>query len=212
MSLALAAALPPRTRATPLFGRRSATIRPDMTRDANDEATLARGLRRRDPRALEAVYAAHAGAVLGFLIRALPDRATAEDVLQDVFVDAWRGADRFDPGRSSLATWLLVIARSRAIDQLRRRVPEPVDITAADAPAEPADPASAVDTLLDDWRFAQLLEGLSEEESRVLRMRFHLGLSQTEIAEATGMPVGTVKTRMNRALARLRDDMAEEEG
>ena len=183
-----------------------------MTRDVNDEASLARGLRRRDPRALEAVYAAHAGAVLGFLIRALPDRATAEDVLQDVFVDAWRRADRFDPDRSSLTTWLLVIARSRAIDQLRRRVPEPVDITAADAPAEPADPASAIDTLLDDWRFAQLLDGLSEEESRVLRMRFHLGLSQTEIADATGISVGTVKTRMNRALARLRDDMAEEEG
>jgi RNA polymerase sigma-70 factor (ECF subfamily) len=179
--------------------------------DPADEARLARGLRRRDPAALEAVYARHAGVVLGYLVRALRDRATAEDVLQEVFVDAWRRADRYDPGRSSLATWLLVIARSRAVDQLRRRVPEPLDTSEPGGPAEREDPAPALDALLDDWRFAQRMEALSDEEARVLRMRFHLGFSQTEIAEATGMPVGTVKTRMNRALSRLRDAMDEED-
>lgn len=179
--------------------------------ERREEERLAAGLRRRDPAAIEAVYARHAPGVLGFLVRALPDRATAEDVLQEVFLEAWRRADGFDPSRASLSTWLLVIARSRAVDQLRRRVPEPRDHTDPTVP-ELQDPESAVDDLLGQWRFAELLSRLSEEEARILRMRFHLGLSQSEIQRETGLPLGTVKTRMNRALERLRHLVEEGEG
>ena len=179
--------------------------------DAEDRR-LAQAFRGRHDGSLEAVYARHAPTVLGFLVRAVRDRASAEDVLQEVFTDAWRRADRFDPDRASLSTWLLVIARSRAVDHLRRRVPEPRDTSLPGVLDEPEDHESSTDALLGQWRFAALLGRLSEEEARVLRMRFHLGLSQSEIAAETGMPIGTVKTRMNRALARLRSMLDEEEG
>jgi len=179
---------------------------------ARDEPDpLAGALRRRDPRAIEMAYARHAPAVLGFLQRAVGDRGAAEDVLQEVFVDAWRRAEDYDPARANLVNWLLMIARSRAIDHLRRRVPEPRDPTDPLGVAAHEDPEDAVDALLGQWRFAALMERLSEEEAHILRLRFHVGLSQSEISDRTGLPLGTVKTRMNRALARLRD-LFDDEG
>lgn len=183
-----------------------------MSAEITDEHRLADAFRRRRDGSLKAVYERHAPSVLGFLSRAMRDRSSAEDVLQEVFTDAWRRADRFDPDRASLSTWLLVIARSRAVDHLRRRVPEPRDTSLPGVMDEAEDPDASTDVLLGQWRFAALIGTLSEEEARVLKMRFHLGLSQSEIAEQTGMPIGTVKTRMNRALARLRRLMDEEEG
>lgn len=177
----------------------------------DEEARLAEDFRRRADGSLEAVYARHAPAVFGFLTRAVRDRTAAEDVLQEVFTDAWRRADRFDPDRASLSTWLMVIARSRAVDHLRRRVPEPRDTTVPGAVDEAEDPDASTEALLGRWRFAALVSGLPDEEARVLRMRFHLGLTQSEIAEQTGMPIGTVKTRMNRGLARLRGMLDAEE-
>jgi len=185
-----------------------------IRRDAGrrEEARLVEGLRRGDADAIELAYARHAPAVFGFLVRALGDRGAAEDVLQEVFVDAWRRAPRYDPARASLVSWLLVIARSRAIDHLRRRVPEPRDPTDPLGAAQHEDPEDQVDALLGQWRVASLLECLTQEEAYILRLRFHVGLSQSEISERTGLPLGTVKTRMNRALARLRDLVDEEEG
>lgn len=177
-----------------------------------DEQRLAQAFRDRREGSLDAAYARHAPAILGFLSRAVRDRGSAEDVLQEVFTDAWRRADRFDPERASLATWLMVIARSRAVDHLRRRVPEPRDTSIPGALDEPEDPGASTDALIGQWRFAALVSTLSDDEARVLRMRFHLGLSQSEIAEQTGMPIGTVKTRMNRALTRLRTLLDEEAG
>lgn len=159
---------------------------------------------------MEAIYTRHAPAVFGFLSRALGDRHSAEDVLQEVFVEAWRTGARFDPARSGLSTWLLVIARSRAIDHRRRRVPEPRDTHESGGPAEQPDPISDIDALHDQWRFAQRMRELSVEDARILEMRFHLGFSQSEIAEQMGMPLGTVKTKMNRSLARLRRAMDDD--
>jgi RNA polymerase sigma-70 factor (ECF subfamily) len=120
----------------------------------------------------------------------------------------------FDPARSSLATWILLIARSRAIDHMRKRVPEPRD------PHGPAglglredepDPRSSPDALVERWSMAMLLGRLPDNEAALLRMRFHEGLSQSEISERTGVPFGTVKTHMVRGLRRLRE-MLDEEG
>jgi hypothetical protein len=86
-----------------------------------EERRLARRLARRDPDALRALYDLHGGAIFGALQRVLGDRAAAEDVQQQVFLEAWQRAERFDPERGGLRTWLLTIARSRAIDHLRRR-------------------------------------------------------------------------------------------
>lgn len=195
------------------LSRAAAPARPIRVSTPADpgEDRLAQAFRRRGEGSLDAVYARHAPVLFGFLVRALRDRGTAEDVLQEVFTDAWRRAERFDPARGSLGTWLMVIARSRAVDHLRRSVPEPRDTSLPGAVLEAEDVEASVDALLGRWRVAALLGSLSEEEARILRLRFHLGLSQSEIAEQTGLPLGTVKTRMTRGLERLRAMMDGEE-
>ena len=140
------------------------------------------------------------------------DRAAAEDVQQEVFLEVWRRGASYDPARASLSTWIMVIARSRAIDALRKRVREPRDPAATLAVIEQIeDPSETPDELLERWRVAGLLRRLPREESQLLRLRFYDGLSQTEIAERTGIPLGTVKMRMVQGLNRLRD-MIEQEG
>jgi RNA polymerase sigma-70 factor, ECF subfamily len=185
---------------------------PSPRSPSRTERRLAAALARQDPDALRSLHAEHGATVLGFLIRVLGDRATAEDVCQQVFMEVWQRGDRFDPRRGSALTWIMASARSRAIDQLRRRIPEPRDPAGALALLEgDHDPAAAVDALLEQWRFAHLLRRLPPEESDVLRRRFYEGRSQTEIAEATGMPLGTVKLRMVQGLRRLREALDAEE-
>ena len=167
---------------------------------------LAEGLRRGDPDALGEIHRAYGGPVLAYLRGALRDPAAAEDVHQEVFLEVWRRGPSFDPARGSLGGWVMLIARSRAIDHLRRRIPEPVDPAGPGGAAmrHAEDPAASPDTLIERWRMAVLLARLPDAEARMLRMRFHEGLSQAEIAERTGIPLGTVKTYMVRGLRRLR--------
>ena len=173
---------------------------------------LADGLRRRDPAALSELHASCGRTVLGFLVRSLGDRASAEDVFQQVFLEAWQRGPSYDPGRAAPLTWLMTIARSRAIDHLRRRVPEPRDPTGSLALLEgDVDPGLNIDALAEQWHFAYLLGRLPAEEADVLRRRFYAGLSQREISAATGIPLGTVKMRMVQALRRLRDLIEAEE-
>jgi RNA polymerase sigma-70 factor, ECF subfamily len=170
------------------------------------ERRLAESLRAGEPDALRDAYEAYGSATFGFLLRMLNDRSAAEDVQQQVFTEVWRRAGEYDPSRAGLMTWILTIARSRAIDHLRKRVPEPRDpqgaITLVDEGAHV--PAEA-DALLDRFRVAGLLGRLPDEDRALLRMRFYGELSQQEIAAATGIPLGTVKSRMVRGLVRLRE-------
>ncbi len=155
---------------------------------------------------------AHGRTILGYLTQLLRDRATAEDVLQQVLLEVWQRAQSYDEDRASLLTWVLMIARSRALDELRRRVPEPVDPSAAAEQAAMDRPSEdEPDTLLERWRIAALLERLPRDEASLLRLRFYDGLTQTEIAARTGISLGTIKTRMVRGLAQLRDLVEAEE-
>jgi RNA polymerase sigma-70 factor (ECF subfamily) len=170
------------------------------------ERRLAGRLARRDPAALEALYREYGGTTFGYLVRALGDRGLAEDVQQQVFLEAWQRADQYDLRRAGLLTWLMTITRSRAIDQLRRRVPEPHDPSSPVVVLERDTEAEAVlDQRLEQWRVAGLLERLPEQEAVLLRMRFYDGLSQSEIAQSTGVALGTVKSRMVSALEALRE-------
>jgi RNA polymerase sigma-70 factor (ECF subfamily) len=177
-----------------------------------EEARIADGLRGRRTDALEEAYATYGGAVFGYLVQTLGDRGAAEDVQQQVFLEVWQRGPTYDPARAALFTWIMTIARSRAIDSLRRRVPEPEDPTShaatskADAAAE-----EAPERLADRWHVAQLLRRIPAEEADLLRMRFYREMSQTEIAAETGLPLGTVKMRMIKAFERLRE-MMEREG
>jgi RNA polymerase sigma-70 factor (ECF subfamily) len=133
------------------------------------------------------------------------DVGAAEDVLQQVMLDVWQRGDRFDPARGSIRSWLLTITRSRALDHLRRRVPEPHDPSATDAIVDRAAiEHDRIGELLEQWRVTQLLGQIPGEEARLLRMRFQLEMSQSEIAAETGIPLGTVKSRTVRGLSHLR--------
>jgi RNA polymerase sigma-70 factor, ECF subfamily len=169
------------------------------------ERHLVAGLRAGDPDALAEIHRSFGGLVLGYLRKALRDPGAAEDVHQEVFLEVWRRGSPYDPEQASLGTWIMLIARSRAIDHLRRRVPEPRDPQTG--VREDEDPESSPDLLVERWAMAVLVARLPDEQARILRMRFHEGLSQTEIAERTGIPLGTVKTYMVRGLRRLRELM-----
>ena len=204
--------LPPlQTRAGALVQARTGSFLRRGGGVAHGDHGLAKRLRKRDHQALEGVYGEFAPTVLGYLINTLGDRGAAEDVHQQVFLEVWQRAPSYDPERASILTWIMTIARSRAIDELRRRRPEPQDPTDRFDIAEDADPERSPDALVERWRIAHLLSRLRPEEAELLRMRFYEELSQSEIADRTEIPLGTVKMRMVGALRRLRDLIEQEE-
>lgn len=172
---------------------------------------LVKALRRREQDAVEQLYQEYGGVTFGYLMRVLRDRGAAEDVQQQVFTEVWRRGPDYDPQRGGLLTWIMQIARSRAIDQLRKRVPEPVD-PADRKSTEIPDHDVSISDLHEDWQISFLLQKLPLEEAQILKMRFVEDKSQSEIATETGMPLGTVKMRMVKGLGRLREHVADERG
>ena len=196
------------TRRTDRSTARSGRRAPDRA-----EVRLAQRLRDGDPDALAEMYRQFGATTFGFLLRALRDRGAAEDVQQQVFTEVWRRAGEYDPARAGLLTWTMTIARSRAIDHLRRRIPEPRDPDVDARTIESSqDDETGSDALAERWRMAHYLGRLPEDERTLLRMRFYDELSQTEIADRTGIALGTVKARMVRGLGRLRELIEAEEG
>jgi RNA polymerase sigma-70 factor (ECF subfamily) len=177
-----------------------------LGRSAMTDERVARALLRGDAGALEAVYERYGAVVFGYLRGTLGDNGRAEDVLQRVMTEVWSRADRFDPDRGSLITWIMTIARSRAIDELRRSPPPTAEL------GGDRDVALGVnddDELVERWRIAELLRRLPADEHEVLRLRFYASLTQIEIAERTDTPLGTVKAQMVRGLSRLRTMVGE---
>jgi RNA polymerase sigma-70 factor (ECF subfamily) len=176
------------------------------------ERRLAARLARGDESALKEIARRTGPLVRGYLVQVLRDQDAAEDVQQQVMLELWQRRGQYRPERASLATWSMTIARSRAIDHLRRSVPEPRDpqedaIWRERVTAE----ESLADELAEQWRIAHLLTRLPREEAQLLRMRFHEELSQSEIAQRTGMALGTVKMRMVSGLTKLRELIEAEE-
>ncbi len=168
------------------------------------QAAIARGLARQEPRALEDLYALTSRAAFAVIVRVVHDRGHAEDVQQQVFAEVWRRASEFDPARGTLLSWVLTIAKSRALDHRRRRSDQPMeDETLAALGGASED--RAFDDLIERALVGEALATLPEQERELLRLRFWQGLSQSEIAEQTGVPLGTVKSRMTAGLRRLRE-------
>jgi RNA polymerase sigma-70 factor, ECF subfamily len=185
--------------------------RPAGRTPTRSEQRLAARLAGGEERALKQIEKEYSGLLRGYLQQVLGDRASAEDVLQQVMLEVWQRGKSFDPSRASVSTWVMMIARSRAIDHLRRRVPEPHDPAVTASLVDRVAPQEHIaETLAEQWQMAHLLTQLPREEAQILRMRFHEELSQREIAARTGIPLGTVKTRMVSALARLRVLMERE--
>jgi RNA polymerase sigma-70 factor, ECF subfamily len=170
----------------------------------SDAELLAR-MGSRETAALAALYDRHASHALGVAHRVLRDRAEAEEVVQDLFLQLWNAPSRYDARRGKFTSWLFVMARNRALDRLRQRATRAR--THAEEAHEPPPPASAESRLLDGERRRTVqgaLAQLPESQRQAIELSFYRGLSQSEIARETGEPLGTVKSRMSRAMAALR--------
>ena len=171
------------------------------------DAELLKAIVRGDEAALAACYDRYRLILFSLILRILHDRQEAEDVLQEVFLQVWRRARDFDESRGRAFTWLVTIARSRALDRLRANASRAR--LATEAEQEPrADIGDAAEEALKSEAGAvvrRALAELPEEQRRALFMAYFEGLTQTEIAARLGDPLGTVKTRMRSGLMKLRE-------
>jgi RNA polymerase sigma-70 factor, ECF subfamily len=167
-----------------------------------DDLTLLQRVRQGDQRAMAEVFDRYGGAVYSVALRILKDTGHAEDVMQEIFFQIWRNSDSFVQGRGSLGGWLVVVARNRSIDLLRRR--KPVDSVDNVILASPGNMASEVEHNSMMEKVRKVLRDLPAEQQRSMELAFFEGLSHSEIAERTGDPLGTVKTRIRLALITLR--------
>jgi RNA polymerase sigma-70 factor, ECF subfamily len=171
---------------------------------AQDELLLER-IRARDHQAMTDVFDRFSSLVYSVALRVLKDPGQAEDVMQDVFFNVWENPRSFVSGRGSLAAWLLVVARNRAIDALRRRKPsDPVDEVVLPAKTNLASEAECNFVM---EKIRGVMNGLPPDQQRSLQLAFFEGLSHSEIAAQTGDPLGTVKTRIRTALISVRKAM-----
>jgi RNA polymerase sigma factor (sigma-70 family) len=172
-----------------------------------------------DRAAFAALYRDTAAHLFGVILRINPDRAQAEDLLQDVFVNIWRAAGGFDAARSQPMTWLTSVARHRAIDSLRRRRTEPstvsanvpgpdadedVDLLAA-VPAADAGPLELLQQAARAREVGDCVAQLSPEQQQCVALTYYQGLSHAEVAAHLAQPLGTVKSWVRRALMALKD-------
>lgn len=181
---------------------------------ADADRAAIRRMSRGDADALAEVYDRHARLLYSLALRIVRLEADAEDVLQEVFAQAWRQASRYDTGRGTVIGWLVTLTRSRALDRLRRGRARPMATDDEQAAQELADATPGIDlTLVSEQQAAAVraaLEALPDGQRVPLELAYYEGLSQSEIAERLQTPLGTIKTRMRQALMRLRDAVAEQ--
>lgn len=178
-----------------------------MLEGGRSDADLIRAFLRRDPSAADELYRRFAPRVFGLGMVMLGNPGQAEDLVQDTFVKVWRKADSYETSRGSLDTWVLLIARSLAIDFLRRRVLE-ARIVAAERIPEVSDepgPEGRAETRDLAERARAAMRELSPGQRAALELAYFGGKTSREVAELEGIPVGTAKTRIRTALIRLRE-------
>lgn len=165
---------------------------------------------RGDSTALGALYDRYGGTVLALCERIVGRGSEAEDVVHDVFLEAWRHAADYDPARGGVKAWLLLRARSRSLD-LRKSARVSRQVGGLDDAwlAEVGDPSRDTSAGADQSRIRQVLSALSPEQREVLLLGYFEGLSSSEIAERVGIPLGTVKSRVAAALAALRNALSD---
>ena len=176
-----------------------------------DQAALGRAAAG-DASGLAALYDGYARAIYSLALRILRDPSEAEDIVQEVFMQAWRQASRYDPSRGAVAAWLLTQARSRAIDRLRARRARPAAAEPGVSTSEVVDPAPALDwQVISSEQLARVraaIDGLPLLQRLAIELAYYEGCTQTEIAARLEQPLGTVKTRIRLALAKLREVLA----
>ena len=183
-----------------------------MNDPESDRACVER-LRAGDTRALEELYDRYSDVLYSLAMRIVGRAAEAEDVVQETWLQAWRNAGAYDPARGTVGAWLVMTARSRAIDRVRsegsRQRAE--GAAAADPPASPDDPSSTAERRQWSGRVISALEQLVPQHRQVLELAYFAGLSQSEIANRLSAPLGTVKSWTRQALLRLSELVPQED-
>ena len=180
-------------------------------REVSPDATLLSRLLQKDVSAFEQLYDRHSRLVYGLVLRILQQASTAEEVVQDVFLQLWRNADQYDSSRGPFVPWLCTMARNRALDQLRlkserqrRREDQPDELP-------PVVVAPDYEKALDEKRRAErvraLMDSLTPQQKKAIELAYFEGLSHSEIAAALKEPLGTVKSWIRNGLLRLKEGL-----
>lgn len=187
--------------------RRLALVDEPTTADTPLHDLVAR-VARGDEDAFEALYHRVSGQVLGLIRRVLRDPAQSEEVAQEVFVEVWRTATRFDADRGSATTWIMTMAHARAVDRVRSSqasINRDEKVGRRDRTREYDEVAEAVEVRLEQQAVRKCLGGLTELQKESVELAYYGGYTYREVAELLDTPLGTVKTRLRDGLIRLRD-------
>jgi len=174
---------------------------PDLGRLTDGD--LIRRVARRDANAFEALYHRFARPVFGLALRRLGDRMRAEDAVQETFAAVWRSARTYKPDRGAGAPWLYAVARNAIVDRSRSRSEPPGEVP--EIVSTELGPDERAEASYVSWRVHRALESLPPNERDVIELAYYSGLSQSEVADFLGIPLGTVKTRTRAGLGRLAD-------
>lgn len=183
-----------------------------------EDAALVALMAAQDPKALEALYERHARIVFSFALRIVGDPASAEEIVQEAFFRSWQQATRFTEGRGTYVTWLLSITHNLAIDEIRKRQRRPQRADSADPVlllANLNDPGLSVEdrAVQGSWReeIEAALRAIPDAQREPIELAYFSGLTQREIADHLGEPLGTIKTRMRLGMRKLRETLEQRE-
>ena len=179
-------------------------------RIAEGDADLVARLQKRDPQALAELYDRYGRIVYSLILRVVRDAGVAEDLVQETYLRVWNRVQGFESGKGSIGPWLLAVARNRAIDYLRSAVGRERNVLDIDDTVHPALASEIESGLLDSDRLRRVklaMGKLTPQQRQAIELAYFEGLSQTEMAERMGQPLGTVKTWVRTALRSLRDEL-----
>jgi RNA polymerase sigma-70 factor, ECF subfamily len=184
---------------------------PTANREVSPDATLVHRVLQRDVGAFEQLYDRHSGAVYGLVLRILQQAGTAEEVVQDVFLQLWRNASQYDSARGPFLPWLFTLARNRALDTLRLKGERRRRREVQTEELPPVAAAPEYEKRLDEKRRAErvraLMGSLHPQQKTAIELAYFEGLSHTEIAESLKEPLGTVKSWIRNGLLRMKEEL-----
>jgi RNA polymerase sigma-70 factor (ECF subfamily) len=173
-----------------------------------DDTSLLRAIQHGDQDAVATLYDRYAGVAYGLALRITGNATTAEDVVQEAFVSLWKQAPRFDPARGQVRSWLLTIVHHKGVDAVRRQAGRPeraLPEGAEDFIEAAGRPEELAEMVLDAEAVREAVRLVPDDQRRVIEMAYFAGMTHVEIAEATRVPLGTVKSRLRIGLEKMRE-------